>query len=94
MKGMDRVAFYVFVSLLVFGIGAPVSAGPMMPIVDENEEKKLSNSEAKEELQQLQEETQKNIEKEEQIRREEKQQESALKDISHKLQEIEKRLPS
>ena len=94
MKRMDRIAFCVFVSFLVFGISAPVFAGPMMPIVDENEEKKLSSSEAKEELQRVQEETQKNIEKSEQIRREEKQQESALKDISNKLQEIEKRLPS
>ena len=93
MKRIGYIAFYVFISFLAFGISTPVLAGPMRPIVEENEEKRISNSEAKEELQQLQKEVQKNIEKTEQIRLEEKRQEAMLKDTKDKLQEIEKRLP-
>ena len=94
MKEMDRIAFYVVVSFLVLGISAPVLAGPMRPITEENEEKRISTGEAKEELQQLQKEVQKNIEKTEQIRLEEKRQEAMLKDTKDKLRQIEERLPS
>ena len=94
MKEMNRIAFYVVISFLALGMCAPVWAGPMRPIVEENEEKRISNSEAKEELQQLQKEVQKNIEKTEQIRLEEKRQEAMLKDTKDKLHQIEKQLPS
>ena len=94
MKDMVRVAFYVLIGFLVLGVTTPLWAGPMRPIVEETEEKKISSSEAKEELQQLQKEVQENIEKTELIRREEKQQETMLKDTEDKLQQIEKRLPS
>ena len=94
MKEMNRIAFYVVISFLALGMCAPVWAGPMRPIVEENEEKRISTGEAKEELQQLQEEIQKNIEKTERVRAEEKQQEKTLKDIKDKLQQVEKQLPS
>ena len=94
MQRMGRITFYIFIGLLAFGISTSALAGPMRPVVEENEEKRISNSEAKEELQQLQNEVQKDIEKTEQIRREEKRQEAMLKDTKDKLQQIEKRLPS
>jgi septal ring factor EnvC (AmiA/AmiB activator) len=94
MKRMGCIAFYIFISFLACGIGAPVLAGPMRPIVEENEEKRISTGEAKEELQQLQKEVQKNIEKTEQIRLEQKQQETMLKNTKDKLRQIEERLPS
>ena len=94
MKEMNRIAFYVVISFLALGMCAPVWAGPMRPIVEENEEKRISTGEAKEELQQLQTAVQKNIEKTERIRLEEKRQEAMLKDTKEKLQEIERRLPS
>ena len=95
MKEMDRIAFYVVISFLALGMSAPVVlAGPMRPIVEENEEKRISTGEAKEELQQLQKEVQKNIEKTEQIRLEQKRQETMLKDTKDKLRQIEERLPS
>jgi len=94
VKKRGRITFYVFISFLASGISTPVLAGPMRPIVEEAEEKKISSSEAKEELQQLQNEVHKNIEKTELIRREEKQQETMLKDTEDKLRQIEKRLPS
>jgi hypothetical protein len=95
MKEIDRIAFYVVISFLASGMSAPmVLAGPMRLIVEENEEKRISTGEAKEELQQLQEAVQKNIEKTEQIRLEQKRQETMLKDTKDKLRQIEERLPS
>ena len=94
MKRLICIQFLVFISFLVLGISSPALAGPMRPVVEKNEEKQISNSEAKETLQQLQEEVQKNIEKAEQIQLEEKRQEAVLKDIKNKLQQIEKKLPS
>ena len=94
MGKVDHAAFYVFIGFLALGISTPVLAGPMRPIVEVNEEKRISNSDAKEELQELQEQIQKNIERTEQIRLEEKRQEVMLKDTKDKLQQIEKQLPS
>ena len=94
MKGMNCIACYVFIGFLVLGISTPLLAGPMRPIIEVNEEKRISNSDAKEELRELQEQIQKNIERTEQIRLEEKRQEAMLKDTKDKLQQIEKQLPS
>ena len=94
MKRIDCIACYVFIGFLTFGISAPVLAGPMRPNVEVNDEKRISTSDAKEELRELQEQIQKNIEKTEQIRLEEKRQEAMLKDTKDKLHQIEKQLPS
>ena len=94
MKRTSFAACCMFLCFLTLGINTAAMAGPMRPIVDETEEKNISAGEAKEELQQLQKEVQKNIEKTEQIRLEQKRQETMLKDTKDKLRQIEEGLPS
>jgi hypothetical protein len=93
MKDRYRIAFYFFISFLILGTAKIVYGGPVYPIIEEDE-KKSSDPGPKEKLKQLEKEVQKNIEKTERVRTEEKQQETTLKDIKNKLQEVEKQLPS
>jgi hypothetical protein len=85
MKGMDRVARYVFIGFLVFGAGRSIYAGPMAPIIGADYEKESPESEAQKKLERLKKEIQKNARKTADLELEEKQQEAILKDIQGKL---------
>ena len=94
MKMTSRITFYILICFLALGISKAAYAGPVYPVLEDENEKKLSNAELKEELRQLQLEVQNNIDKTNQLRGEEKQQQAILKDIKNKIERIQKRLPS
>ena len=61
MKKTVRIICYAFIGFLSFGTGKLVYAGPVYPIIADDNEKQPSSSGPKEKLKQLEEEVQKNI---------------------------------